>query len=256
MGEPDTADTVLSTALRCVRVTVHFARAWLELTLLFPRFQEHQRADHVQAWCVDFLRIARLQVEPHGAAPAPGPVMLVANHVSWLDMIVLQSLRPTRFVAKSEVRHWPLIGTIATRCGTIYVQRALVRGTAVVAGRIGDVLVAGGVVTLFPEGTTTDGTHVKRFQPSLLQAAVDAAASVQPIGISYFEAASGAACPRVAYVGDDTLAASIWRTLRQQTRVQVRFGEAISADCRHRRELASELQSVVESLRRPALPPA
>lgn len=237
------------TALRFARLAIHFIRAWFELVLMFPHLSAAQRSRRVQAWCARFLRIANLTVQAEGASPAGGSVMLVSNHVSWLDMVVIQSLKPTLFVAKSEVRQWPVIGTISTRCGTVYVQRKHLRGMAEVHARITGLLRAGETVTLFPEGTTSDGAGVQKFHASLLQAPIDAAAFVQPVGLSYLEARTGALCSRVAYAGDDTLARSMWRTLSRQTVVRVRFGDTLHSKSWSRRELGSELQQLVVSLR-------
>lgn len=237
------------TAFRCARLALHFLRAWFELAVLFPRLPQQRRAERVQAWCADFLRIARLHVRADGAAGDREPALLVANHVSWVDMVVLQSLRPTRFVAKSEVRAWPVIGAIATRCGTVYVERSRMRSTADVSARLRDLLLAGETVTVFPEGTTTDGTEVKVFRASLLQSAIEAQARVQPVGLRYVDAATGAPCRRIAYAGDDSLAASIWRTLRQPTGVHVRFGDAVDATRMERRQLAARLHALVVHLR-------
>ena len=249
IGSPDETSSLIVTALRFARLGVHFLRAWVELAIVFPWLPPRHRAQRVHAWCTHFLKIARLEVRTESAAHLEGSGMLVANHISWLDMVVLQTLAPTRFIAKSEVRSWPIIGAIATRCGTVFVQRTRVRSTAEVSSCVASLLRQGLRVTVFPEGTTSDGEEVQKFHASLLQAPIDAGAWVQPVGLGYFDAGTGALCKRVAYVGDDTLTCSIWRTLRQRTVVCVRFGHPLDAQWWERRQLASELHRAVVSLR-------
>ena len=245
------ASQLIGTGLRFARLGLHFVRAWVELVCIFAWLAPGRRASRVQAWCQAFLRIARLHVKPHGPLDQPpGALMLVANHVSWLDMVVLQSVRPCSFVAKSEVRAWPLIGTVATRCGTVYLERAHARSAAGVAMAITALLRMGRVLTLFPEGTTTDGTSVQPFHGGLLQGAIDAGAAVQPVGLRYLEAGTGLLCRRVSYTGGDTLLGSMWRTLSQETTVCVSFGSPVPATSRKRRELASELHVMVVALNR------
>ncbi|MFC7527756.1 lysophospholipid acyltransferase family protein [Actinoplanes sp. GCM10030250] len=141
-----------------------------------------------------------------GPAPRPGS-LLVANHVSWLDIVALTSVLPMRLVAKSEVRTWPGIGATAGRAGSIFIDRSRPRSLPETVGEVAAALRAGRSVTVFPEGTTFCGTEYGQFRPALFQAAVDAGAPVVPISIGYDST-------EAAFIGDDTLWGSVLRVAR------------------------------------------
>ena len=149
-----------------------------------------------------------------GPAPRPGS-LLVANHVSWLDIVALQALEPARLVAKREVRGWPGIGTLAAVTGAIFVDRARPKALPGTVREIAAALRAGRSVAVFPEGTTFCGTSCDasvartsaRFRPAVFQAAVDAGAPIVPIAISYCSTAA-------AFIGDDSLWSSVVRVAR------------------------------------------
>ena len=196
------------------------------------------------------LAILGVQIELRGQVPAAGPVMLAANHISWLDILVMHAARHCRFVAKSEVRHWPLIGRLATGAGTLYIERESRRDAMRVVHHMADSLRRGEVVAVFPEGTTSDGVALLPFHGNLIQAAISANAPVVPVGLSFIETRSRERSLTPCYVGDDTLAASVWRTLsgRPITAV-VHFGEPEYAKGRSRREWAAGLREAVAALR-------
>ena len=141
-----------------------------------------------------------------GPAPRPGS-LLVANHVSWLDIVALYAMAPARLVAKSEVRGWPGIGATAGRAGTIFIDRNRPRSLPRTVAEAAAALRAGRSVAVFPEGTTFCGTDNGRFHPALFQAAIDSGAPVVPISISYDST-------EASYIGADTLLASVFRVAR------------------------------------------
>ncbi|MFC7549536.1 lysophospholipid acyltransferase family protein [Plantactinospora sp. GCM10030261] len=144
--------------------------------------------------------------------------LLVANHISWLDVIAIMAVAPTRMVAKSEVRRWPVLGVLAAAAGTIFVDRSRPRALPGVVAEIAAAVRAGAVVTAFPEGTTWCGVPVRsrcagvgRFRPAVFQAAADAGAVVVPLTLTYRTTGAITAAP--AFLGDDTLWASLRRVL-------------------------------------------
>jgi 1-acyl-sn-glycerol-3-phosphate acyltransferase len=166
------------------------------------------REAQIQRWACAVLQALGIQVRLQGAIQ-PG-LLLVANHVSWLDVIVLHSLCPqARFVAKADVLRWPVIGRLALGAGTLFVQRDRPRLAARVVSEVASVLGSGGTVMVFPEGTTTDGVAVLPFRSSLLQAAFAGNGTAQPIALRYAEG-THAISPSVRYLGDDSLVQSIW----------------------------------------------
>lgn len=138
-----------------------------------------------------------------GPAPRPGS-LLVANHVSWLDVLALLAVAPMTLVAKREVRAWPAVGAMARAAGVIFVDRARPKRLPATVSEITAALRAGRSVAVFPEGTTFCGAEAGRFRPAVFQAAVDARVPVVPIAIRY-------ASPSASFIGDDTLWASVRR---------------------------------------------
>ena len=190
-----------------------------------------------------------IALEVRGNVPARGPALLVANHISWLDIVVLHAARYCRFVSKANVRHWPLIGPLATGAGTLYVERESRRDAMRVVHRMVQALGEADVLAIFPEGTTSDGMDVLPFHANLLQSAIAAAAPVQPVALQFFEDSKPSRT--VAYVGDDSLVGSIWRTLcAEGLRAVVTFGEPQRAAGRDRRAWARDLRETIVAIRR------
>lgn len=238
-------------AWRLAHALLHALAGWFTIVLLFPRMDPHAREARVQVWARKMLRILGIGLRVHGQPPARGPVLLVANHLSWLDILVMHAARHCRFVSKSEVRHWPLIGTLATGGGTLYIEREKRRDAMRVVHHMARSLKAGDVVAIFPEGTTTDGTALLPFHANLIQAAVSAAAPAQPVGLRFVDDASGQDSRAPLYLDDDTLVGSLWRTVSAPPFTAVLgFGEAQLPQGRDRRRWAADLREAVDALRR------
>jgi 1-acyl-sn-glycerol-3-phosphate acyltransferase len=149
------------------------------------------------------LAVLGVELVWRGPAPRPGS-LLVANHVSWLDVVALLAVTPVRLVAKHDVRAWPAVGALAALTGSIFVDRSRPKTLPATVAEVSAALRAGRSVAVFPEGTTFCGTERGRFRPAVFQAAVDAGAPVVPISIRY-------GSPAAAFVGDDTLWSSVRR---------------------------------------------
>jgi len=239
-------------AVRGFRAFSHAIGGWFTIVFAFPKLTQGQRNERVQAWASDMLRILGIAMDVRGAPPRAGPMLLVANHISWLDILVMHAARHCRFVAKADIRQWPLIGTLATGGGTLYIERENRRDAMRVVHHMADSLRAGEIVAVFPEGTTTDGTKLLPFHANLIQAAVSAQAPVQPVGLRFEDSATGEISFAARYIDDDTLVGSVWRLLTSAplTAVVV-FGEAERAEGRDRRAWARDLNEAVDVLRRP-----
>lgn len=159
-------------------------------------------------WCRTLCRILGVRLETTGS-PAPEARLLVANHISWLDILVLGASGPMLFVAKEEVADWPVMGYLARRIGTLFVRRGDAEQTAATAERMAWQLRQGKRLTLFPEGTTTAGDKVLRFHARLLYPAQLAQVPVQAIGIEYH----GAAKEIAPFIGDDDFLPHLLRML-------------------------------------------
>ena len=235
-----------------LRGVAHAAGGWWTVRRRFGGLSQAEREARVQQWARRFLQLWRIELQVQGAPPRGGPVMLVVNHISWLDILVLHAAGYCRFVAKSEVRHWPLIGRLASGAGTLYIERASRRDALRVVHHMKDALLRGEVLAAFPEGTTSNGSALLPFHANLIQAAISAQAPVQPVGLSFVEARTGAISLAPSYVGDESLLASVWRTLRTPgLRAVVRYGAPQPAHERERRAWAAELRQAVEALRSP-----
>ena len=228
----------------------HIVIGLLTITLQFPRLTSEQREIRVQAWSRQLLAYLGIRLEVQGPSALPGPLLLVANHISWLDIASLHAARYCRFVSKADVKSWPLIGTLATGLGTLFIQRESRRDAMRTVHHMADSLRAGDVLAVFPEGTTSDGLSLLPFHANLLQAAIAAQAPVQPVALQFLDSRTGARSLATCYVGDDTLLASLWRTVRAPgVTVRISFGEPQTADGRERRVWAQDLRAQVQQLR-------
>ena len=138
------------------------------------------------SWAIALLASLGVEVEADLTHALPG-ALLVANHVSWIDIYVINAALPAAFVSKEEVRHWPLIGWLAAKNDTVFLRRGSRGHARIINQEIAGLLDKGRYVAVFPEGTTTDGTHLLHFHAALIQPALAAGRPVLPIGISYWE---------------------------------------------------------------------
>ncbi len=234
---------------RAVRVVLHALSGLAQILFLFPRLPQEKRNLRVQAWSVVMLRRLGVELKVSGTPPAAGPVLLAANHISWLDILVMHAARHCRFVAKSDVRHWPLVGTLATGGGTLYIERASRRDAMRVVHHMAQALRDGDILAVFPEGTTGDGTALLPFHANLIQAAISAHAPVQPVALQFIDGRTGAPSQAMSYIGDESLVGSVWRTLSaRQVRAVVSFGTPELADGRERRAWARDLHATIAGM--------
>lgn len=238
--------------VRIGRALAHGMRGLWILRRRFPGWTAQQRDACTQAWARDLLQILEVGVAAQGSLHVPGPLLLVANHTSWLDILVMLAARPARFVAKSDIRSWPLIGAVVAGAGTLFIERRQPRDALRVTHTMAEALRDGAVLAVFPEGTTGDGRALLPFHANLLQAPLVAGAPAQPVGIRFVDAATGQPSMAANYVGDDSLLGSLWRMLGAgPMQAEVRFGEPSFAQGRARRAWSSDLHAQVAALCRP-----
>ncbi|MFE0516818.1 lysophospholipid acyltransferase family protein [Streptomyces sp. NPDC058964] len=166
----------------------------------------------VSRWCRAIVRAAGVRVRLTGTAAPTGGLLLVANHISWLDIPLLAAVRPARMLAKTEIRRWPVAGVLAARGGALFIERDRLRALPDTVARIAHALREGAAVVAFPEGSTWCGRAQGRFHRAVFQAALDAGVPVQPVRLHY-RLTGGAASTVPAFVGEDTLLASLWRVV-------------------------------------------
>jgi 1-acyl-sn-glycerol-3-phosphate acyltransferase len=232
-------------ALRIARLALHVARGLFIAAFLFP-FEGRARRDRaICAWARRLLAVASVRLHVHGRLDAARPLMIVANHVSWLDIFAIQALHPVRFVAKSEVRGWPLLGWLSEKAGTLFIEQSKRRETHRINGLIAESLKSGEVFGIFPEGTTTDGSRLLKFHASLLAPAAAVGAAVQPVAIRY-EREDGTLCTEAAFDGERSLWATVLGiSTQRRIDVHVWFGTPLETAPRHRREVAEAAREII-----------
>ncbi|MFZ3125741.1 MAG: lysophospholipid acyltransferase family protein [Acidovorax sp.] len=236
---------------RLLRVLGHILKGLTIVAVRFPALSSDQQYARVQAWAMRLLAHAGISLRIIGTPPVTGPVVLVANHLSWLDIPVMHAARHCRFISKSDVQAWPVIGTLANAAGTLYIERNSRRDALRMVRSMHEALERGDVLAVFPEGTTGDGRTMLPFHANLLQAAVTADAFVQPVGLQFVDKASGTPSFAPSYMGDETLVGSIWRTLRAPAiEAVVHYGVPEQAGGRDRRAWTQHLHATVDRLRK------
>ena len=155
----------------------------------------------------------------------------------------------TKWLSKSDVKHWPLVGLLATAGGTLYIERASRRDAMRVVHHMAQSLTDGDILAVFPEGTTGDGTTVLPFHANLLQAAISAQAPVQPVLLQFVDDRTGAPSQAMSYIGNETLLGSVWRTLcAPPLRALVVYGAPQYAGDRDRRIWARDLHAAISAM--------
>lgn len=198
--------------LTAVTVLVLAGIALLPLGWGCPRLRGRIPAGPVRRWCRMIVRAAGVRVRVTGTAAPVGGLLLVANHISWLDIPLLAAVRPARMLAKAEIRRWPVAGALTAGSGALFIERDRLRALPETVARIAQALRGGAAVAAFPEGSTWCGRAQGHFRRAVFQAALDAGVPVQPVRIHY-RSAGGAASTAPAFVGEDSLLASVWRVV-------------------------------------------
>lgn len=238
----------VSRVTRIAGLTLHLLQGALTIGCVFPFLNPRQRKTKVKRWSQRLLHVCGVRLHVHGQLPRASDkrsAMLVANHVSWLDIVVIDAVLPARFVAKSEIRRWPLIGWMSARAGTLFIERARRRDTARIARQVSDALLSGDVCAVFPEGTTTDGSNLLAFHSSLLQSALLAGADVFPVALR-FERADKSLCTEAAFDGDKTLWQAVRAVVSQTTiHAHIWFLDPIPVAALNRRALALSTRDAI-----------
>ncbi|MGQ0698512.1 MAG: lysophospholipid acyltransferase family protein [Panacagrimonas sp.] len=231
--------------LRAARLLIHVAYGMLLGLLVKLDFGRKLRCERLaQHWSTRLMRILGITVRVRGQ-PMPGGGVIVANHVSWLDIPLLMACVPTRFVSKSEVQHWPVAGWLADASGTFYIRRGL-HGSRPLLNRLLPHLKAGGTVTIFPEGTTTDGHDVLPLHPRLFAASIESQRPVQPVALRYGCGDRGEEL--APFIGDDDLLSHLMRVLRNgHLDAEVVFDAPIEPLGQSREQLARLAQASIRS---------
>lgn len=237
---PNRSNGFLIRTLRLVRLVLHLLVAVIKVALLLPRVGRARRTELIRRWSARVLAILNVRLSVRGEVPevSAAGVMFVANHVSWLDVYLLDAVCPVRFVAKAEVRAWPVIGWLAVKLGTLFIERARRHDTARANREVVDALRQGDCIAVFPEGTTSNGTLLRPFHASLLQSAITSEARLWPVAIRYVHR-DGSVNLSPAYVDDMSFGASLLRILNEpDLAAEITYLEPLPVQGLSRRELA------------------
>ena len=190
-------------------IVLHTIRGVLTLSILFPFLNRQQKDHHIRRWCKRLLKIFGLHLTVEGGELLPStPYLLVSNHISWIDIHVINAFKPVRFVAKSEVASWPIFGWMAKQLGTVFIRRDSARHARQVVDQMADVLKTESVC-IFPEGTSSSGETVLPFKPNLFEPAAISDTPVWSLAISYHSRKTGERSLATAFIGDMGLVESM-----------------------------------------------
>lgn len=228
---------------------------WISATV-FARGDAARRHAVARKWSRDLLHLAGIEIRAVGfPADAERPVTLVANHVSWADIFALNSQRACHFIAKAELRDWPIAGRMITNAGTVFIDRSDRKETHRLKAVVHDLLASGETVAVFPEGTTSDGSDVMKFHASLLEPIVASEGEVWVVAVRYFHVpqskgvSAEVRTDAAAYIGDLSLMDSLRAIHRAEpVTVEVRFVEAINCAGLTRREVAQRAEAGIRAV--------
>lgn len=244
---PKRSNGFLIRTLRLTQLVLHLLVGVIKAALLLPLVGRVRRTELIRRWSVRVLAILNVRFSVKGEVPdlSAAGVMFVANHISWLDIYLLDAVCPVRFVSKAEVRAWPVIGWLAVKIGTLFIERARRHDTARAGLEVVDALRQGDCVAVFPEGTTSNGTLLRPFHASLLQSAINSGARLWPVAIRYVHR-DGTANLSPAYVDDMSFGTSLFRILNEpDLAAEITYLEPLPVQGRSRRELAALAEKAI-----------
>jgi 1-acyl-sn-glycerol-3-phosphate acyltransferase len=241
--------SALLAPLRIVLLVLHVLAGIVIAATVFPWRSQAGRNRIIRVWsrllltiCGARLRVTGLPLPPAiartGIEPGSRGRLLLANHISWIDPFALNASVPSRFVAKAEIRDWPLLGTLVSLVGALYIERGRRHAVASMNHRVRDRLKEGETVAVFPEGTTTDGRSLLPLHSNLVAPALEVGAECWPVALRY--TANGKPSTAAAFIGEMSIAASLWNVLLARgLQVEVAFLEPVpTAGDRNRHHIA------------------
>ena len=199
------------------QIWIHVLWGVCTLSFIIPFLSRENKDKKIQGWSKRLLGIFNIELEVEDAKLLGStPHLIASNHISWLDIHVINAFKPIRFVAKSEVASWPIFGWMATQLGTVFIRRDSARHARLVVAHMADVLKTQSIC-IFPEGTSTIGSTVLPFKPNLFESAIVAQTPVCPIAIQYISKITGVRSESPAFVGDMGLLESMSRVIEDRS---------------------------------------
>lgn len=218
----------------------------LTTLIIFPLCSRQRRLALKSSWSVALLDALGVEVRAEINHTSSG-ALLVANHISWIDIFVINAVFPAAFVAKEEIRHWPLAGWLAARNDTVFLRRGSRGHAKLINQEIAGILDKGHYAAVFPEGTTTDGFALLHFHAALIQPALAAGRPVLPIALSYWER-SGERSLAPRYDGEISLGQSTWSIIgRKRLIARLTTTPALGLNGEDRRLVATLARDAIAS---------
>lgn len=233
-----------------IGLIAHIFYALLIVATIFPWASPTRKNRLIQYWCCGLLKILNVELKVHQQEKLPpSGYLMVANHISWLDIHVINTFLPVRFVAKSEVASWPIFGWLANQLNTLYIKRDSNGEAKKMVGVVSQALLQGDRICVFPEGTSSDGLDVLEFRPNLFQASVDVNAPCIPIAIDYVDHKTGLRTTNTAFIRDMGLIESIVKIIKSpKIIVNLHLGSAFT-NTFDRKILAKESREMILKMR-------
>ncbi len=230
--------------LRVLRLIVHLFAGLATCAFIFPFVNHAKQQIHIQRWSAKLVAICRIEIAMYDVASV-SHALIVANHISWLDIFVINALQPCRFVAKSDIRNWPLIGWLCAKTGTIFISRGKARDVRKIYQELVKSIQQGERVAFFPEGTTAEQGTILPFHANLFEAAVDAAVPIQPYALRYVNS-QGQLHEAINFTGDITFVGSILAIFKAgPMRAELMQLPLIDTEGVHRRDLANQTRVAI-----------
>ena len=231
--------------LTVLRIIGQVFKGCFILLLIFPWLKAEQRHQSIRKWCKQLLGIFQMRLSVIGAEQLEDThYLMAANHISWIDIHVINAYKPHYFVAKSEVASWPIFGWMAKQLGTLFIERGKSNSIRNMVQEIAEQL-SQKAICIFPEGTSTDGWQVAPFKPNLFEAAIVASAPVYVLAFLYFDLQTGKKTTAPAFIGDMGLVDSMWNLIcSPPICAQISISEKLPA-LKDRKALAELSQSLI-----------
>jgi len=239
--------SVYRSTLRFLHLVTHiFKGLFLSYTKLHGT-QSHNLTETqhkiIQAWMHRSAEIIGIDIRVYGKF-AESPTFVVANHISWLDILIISSVLPVSFLSKVEIRNWPFIGTLAAKAGTLFIRRGSKNGATEAINLMQTKLEAGHSVASFPEAKTTDGTSVHVFHSRLFAAAIKTESLIQPVALHYPH--TNGTNPIVPYLNDTNLIKHAFQIMSaKRTIVEVTLCEPIQSKGQMRKQVAQSARNAI-----------
>ncbi len=231
--------SLIAQIYRITRVFLHTIIGLIIASIFLPLMAKDTKLAVIKWWCGGLLRAFHIKVITFGELPPPSTkgVMFVANHISWSDIHALNSKIALRFIAKSEIRSWPIFGYLVEKANTLFIDRSKKQEAGKIVGITSASLKSGDNLCFFPEGTTTDGKQVLPFKSSVLQAAIVANSDIWPVAIRYVNL-DGSLNTNMAYAGETSLIDSMYEVIKQKYAcIELHFLKPIDTAGKDRRQL-------------------